>query len=1396
MRIRHIAASLVLLLIAALAVMVGVGTPAAQGAVTPVANPPIVERCGVDITLVLDASGSIQSSNAVNDVRDAADAFLDALSNTGSTARVTQFATLSEQLAPSTVVDDNSLGPNGVLFDAIKGYYNPRPQRPANVNFINTNNQVSNSESNNQYTNWDGSLNQAAATKPDLVVYVTDGDPTAYDLDKPGDTGDAGPPPDVKFGTNSGDAKTNDRAIEEANRVKNNKSRMLVVGVGNALGSSASQNRLVAISGPQVVRDADLNTITSLNQVDVALVTQFADLAAFLRHVVLQLCSPSLTIQKLAQTPHSAAYAPAQGWDMTVTPRALPPGTGFNWILPDSTPAVSKTVTTNSNGFAQFQWEPIPPEANSAATVSEALQQGYTPGRPGPNNDFSCDFKDEDGNVRTVTGELNLTDPANPTFDLNPILQEVGTCKVWNSFNYRPGIHLEKVNTPTEVRGDLADNPNPGDPPATVTSSYTVTNTGNTPLSSVNVTDDKCATVLPVPATGTNVGDLNGDSLLDLDEVWKFTCDHQIVAASSITRAGQVITNTATAAGTDPVGTRVTDTAADDVAVFNPAISIVKQVNGVDTATITPGGAANYTYDVTNTGNTPLQNVSLEDTTVPPSPPACAPQLRGPDGPGDNDDILDVGETWHFTCSNNPEEDVVDTATVSGVPVNPVTGNPFAGRNPPVDASDSAAVLIVNPAIQLTKSASPTEVVVSPGGSAQVTYTFTATNPGDTPLNRPGAPPGGTGPSATDPGWVVDPRCDQPTTFTGGDANGNQLLDTTETWTFTCTNQVSDSRPSHQVLNVAEITGQPSDGNGQPLPGVGPVHDEAAAVVRILTPGIAVVKTALRDPVLDPSAPAVSGPDVPDPRQAEYTYDVSNTGTVPLDLAPDPPTDTKCSPLVPATPLGDDNGNGLLDPGEVWHYSCQTTLTLADANGAGDVVNTVTATGVPDVDGTQFPDLTVTAQDTATVHVIKPGISITKTASPTSVRAGRDVTYTFVVRNTGDAALSNVVPIDDKCAPLVLTGGDDNNNGLLDGTDSGSPESWTYTCTRAVDIPPAPDTVDTNRVTVNGTDPLGNNYTDADTAQVTVLDPEIHLEKSVNKSLVPAGSKVTYTFLATNVGTSPVAADDVLDKTTLRDISQPSNPGCRKPKLVAKEGGNQDNFLDRVPAETWRYTCKATITKPTVDLAAVGALGGRTVNAKIPVSDFATAQVTPFHPGIEVEKSASPTHLDGPGKVTYTYHVRNTGDVPLAGVKEGISDDTCSPVTYVSGDKDGDNLLDTPHSILEDALDETWVFTCTTTVDQDTTNTVIVSGTPTDSSGNNLCHAPASGQGASSCDVEGTDKATVTLGPAAVGPTDIGPSLADTGAPRGSLGLLALAILLITSGAAVLGVRRVRSRTA
>ena len=104
----------------------------AAAVVTPVANPPIADSCGVDVTVVLDASGSVQSSDAVEEVRGAAEALLDALKNTNSSARVTQFATLTQQLAPRTSVDDATLAsgrrPHGTPSTR---YYNPQPPRPA-----------------------------------------------------------------------------------------------------------------------------------------------------------------------------------------------------------------------------------------------------------------------------------------------------------------------------------------------------------------------------------------------------------------------------------------------------------------------------------------------------------------------------------------------------------------------------------------------------------------------------------------------------------------------------------------------------------------------------------------------------------------------------------------------------------------------------------------------------------------------------------------------------------------------------------------------------------------------------------------------------------------------------------------------------------------------------------------------------------------------------------------------------------------------------------------------------------------------------------------------------------------------------------------------------------------
>ena len=206
--------------------------------------------------------------------------------------------------------------------------------------------------------------------------------------------------PDVAFNTNVvalAASTTLDRAVLEANAIKNGGARMLAVGVGEALSNPASVAPPVAVTGPQVVTDAELANVDSLNEIDVALVTDFEDLAAFLRSVVLQLCSPSLTIRKLAQTADGADVPAGTGLvDQGHADRARRHASAGS---SRPVPAASKTVVTDANGFAQFQWEPTPSTSTRAATVQETLLPGFTAGRP-DRDDFNGEFRDEEGDAR------------------------------------------------------------------------------------------------------------------------------------------------------------------------------------------------------------------------------------------------------------------------------------------------------------------------------------------------------------------------------------------------------------------------------------------------------------------------------------------------------------------------------------------------------------------------------------------------------------------------------------------------------------------------------------------------------------------------------------------------------------------------------------------------------------------------------------------------------------------------------------------------------------------------------------------------------------------------------------------------------------------------------------
>ena len=220
----------------------------------------------------------------------------------------------------------------------------------------------------------------------------------------------------------------------------------------------------------------------------------------------------------------------------------------------------------------------------------------------------------------------------------------------------------------------------------------------------------------------------------------------------------------------------------------------------------------------------------------------------------------------------------------------------------------------------------------------------------------------------------------------------------------------------------------------------------------------------------------------------KYWLNITNTGDINLTNI----VITDNQSLSFSYSSGDD-GDGILEPGETWVYTCITNIYE-------DTWNKVNVSAEDEL-GKHVYD-----EDVAYVNVIAPNISIEKKVSTDNatwldyveVHRGNIVYWNITITNNGDNNLSNVYVND--------TNG--NSFGPFD-LAIGESKAFYYT-TVAEDV--------NNTAIAEGKDEIGIRVSDEDWAIVNAISPELDIEKIDDPHQVEANTTLIYTLNITNNG--------------------------------------------------------------------------------------------------------------------------------------------------------------------------------------------------------------------------------------------------------------------------------------
>ena len=636
------------------------------------------------------------------------------------------------------------------------------------------------------------------------------------------------------------------------------------------------------------------------------------------------------------------------------------------------------------------------------------------------------------------------------------------------------------VLTKTGVLDDTVVSPggvaNVGDQ---ITYSFSVENIGNVNLTSIVVTDP----LLP-SLTCTIVGPLApgaSASCTATDNVYTLT--------QADVDAGER-NNTATATGKDPGNNDVTDDDPENVSLTqSPAISIMKSSDATGTNAV--GDTITYTYDVENTGNVTLTNVTVTDGHAGLGSVTCMPAQGSTLNPGDT---MSCSATYTVTQTDVNAGQIDNTGVVTGTD---------PGSNPVTDSDPLSEPVAQNPALTLTKTGTLNDDDGTPGVSVSDTidYTFRVGNTGNVTL---------TNVSVTDP--LV-----APITCPSGNPIPSLAVGTNETCTGSYTVTQADIDAGTRDNTATADSDQTA-----------PVNDNVSVP---LSQNPALTLNKMYDGYTDnDSSGTLNLNDA-----VTFTITMTNTGNITLTsvTVSDPdltPNNQTCATVAPGSTCVL-TGSYVVQQADVDAGQFQNTGSVSDDDvcpGAGTAI----------------------CEDTVTTSVENtPGIQVTKSLdnvtfdSPQLIR----MTYSILVENTGDVALSNLQVTDDLTStfaaatsysivsvlpgPFTINPGfdGDSDTNLLAGTDTlASGDSGVITLVILVDTGGKAETY-RNTAVASGEPPDNDPVSDDDFADgPAFVDPAV--TKAVSPDQAAVGDQVTYTITVFNNGTQP-AADVVVTDT-------------------------------------------------------------------------------------------------------------------------------------------------------------------------------------------------------------------------------------------------------------------------